>query len=114
MAGLATPATAPTGPSVTEATAWLRERGLLPELQGGSTPSNEALLRRYLALSKCAFGEALSDAARQDFLQRLLPCEHRLAAKQTDIGAVADPKYHYQLRLRNAVPIRAKPMRLRP
>lgn len=27
---------------------------------------------------------------------------------------MADPRYHYQLRLRNAVPIRAKPMRLRP
>ena len=58
-AGLAT-----TGPSVTDATAWLRERRLLPELQGELPLSDEVILRRYLALSKCAFGEALPDAAR--------------------------------------------------
>ena len=31
-----------------------------------------------------------------------------------DIGWVWDPKYHYRLDLTNAVPIRAKPPRLRP
>ena len=31
-----------------------------------------------------------------------------------DIGRVWDPKYHYHLDLTNAVPIRAKPPRLRP
>ena len=67
-----------------------------------------------MALSKCAFGKAVSAAARRDFLARLIPHEHRLAAKQTDIGAVHDPKYHYTLRLRNEAPIKHKPMRLRP
>jgi len=27
---------------------------------------------------------------------------------------VEDPKYHYELKLRNEAPIKAKPMRLRP
>ena len=111
---LASPATKAGTPSAQDAKEWLLSRGLLPELSPTQEITDEAILRRYLALSKCAFGEGVSEAAKQDFLLRLLPCEHRLAAKQTDIGAVTDPKYHYQLRLRNAVPIRAKPMRLRP
>ena len=44
----------------------------------------------------------------------MLPCEARLAAKQTDIGRVEDPRYHYRLKLRNEVGIKARPMRLRP
>ena len=67
-----------------------------------------------MALSKYAFGESVSEESKREFLRRLIPCEHRLAAKQTDIGAVSNPKYHYQLRLRNEAPIKAKPMRLRP
>ena len=67
-----------------------------------------------MALSKCAFGRAVGAGAKQRFLERLIPYEHRLAARQTDIGAVLDPKYHYTLRLRNEAPIKHKPMRLRP
>ncbi len=52
--------------------------------------------------------------AKASFLQRLVPCKNNLAAKQTDIGNVRDPKYHYQLHLNNAIPIKAKPMWLRP
>ena len=37
-----------------------------------------------------------------------------MAAVQTDIGRVEDPKYHYKLRLRNEAPIRSKPIMLRP
>ena len=40
--------------------------------------------------------------------------EKNLAAVQTDIGRVEDPKYHYKLRLRNEAPIRSKPIKLRP
>ncbi len=29
-----------------------------------------------------------------------------------DIGNVSDPKYRYELKLNNTIPIRAKPMRL--
>ena len=35
-------------------------------------------------------------------------------AKQTDIGYVKDPRYHYRLDLKDEVPIQAKPMRFRP
>ena len=76
--------------------------------------SEEQVVRRHEALSKCAFGEAVGEEARRDFLRRLLPCEARLAAKQTDIGRVEDPRYHYHLKLRNEVGIKARPMRLRP
>ena len=88
--------------------------GLLPERERGGTLPPSSIIWRYQALSKCAFGAGISDQAKRDFLQRLIPCEERLAAKQTDIGAVSDPKYHYRLKLRNEAPIRAKPMRLRP
>ena len=71
-------------------------------------------MRRYLALSKCSFGDVVPEEARRDFLRRLLPCEARLAAKQTDIGRVEDPRYHYKLKLRNELGIKARPMRLRP
>ena len=67
-----------------------------------------------MALSKCSFGDAVPEETRQDFLRRLLPCEARLAAKQTDIGRVEDPRYHYKLKLRNELGIKARPMRLRP
>ena len=53
------------------------------------------------------------EESRRDFLRRLLPCEARLAAKQTDIGRVEDPLYHYCLKLRNEVGIKVCPMRLR-
>ena len=48
------------------------------------------------------------------FLHHLLPWEDKLAAIQTDIGWVWDPKYHYHLDLTNAVPIWAKPPHLHP
>ena len=51
---------------------------------------------------------------RHAFLHRLLPWEDKLAAVQTDIGWVWDPKYHYHLDLTNAAPIRAKPPHLCP
>ena len=75
---------------------------------------DDLVLRRFKALSKCRFGAGVSDDAKCRFLQRLIPCELRLAAKQTDIGKVQDPRYHYQLRLNNATPVKAKPMRFRP
>ena len=37
-----------------------------------------------------------------------------MAAKQTDIGYVKDPKYHYKLMLKDTRPIDSKPMRFRP
>ena len=44
----------------------------------------------------------------------MVRCEDRLAAAQTDIGYVTDPKYHYRLDLKDERPIEAKPMRFRP
>ena len=76
--------------------------------------SEEQVVRRYNTLSKCAFGNAVGEESRHDFLRHLLPCEARLAAKQTDIGRVEDQRYHYRLKLRNEVGIKARPMRLRP
>ena len=71
-------------------------------------------LRRYRALCKCQFGDIVGEAVRRAFLRRLLPWEDQLAAVQTDIRRVWDPKYHYRLDLTNAVPIRAKLPRLHP
>jgi len=81
---------------------------------GGPALTEEQTMRRYAALSKCAFGDGLSEEARREFLQGILPYEHRLAAAQTDIGCVDDPRYLYRLALTNTTPISAKPMRLRP
>jgi hypothetical protein len=108
---LAAPAGADSQPEVTlvEARAWLMSHQLLTD-----GDSEETAMRRYKALSKCKFGAGVGEAAKREFLRRLIPHEHYLAAKQTDIGNVRDPKYHYRLRLNNVTPVRAKPMRLRP
>ena len=104
-------ATAADGPTLDERVAWLTEPGLLSPSKG---LSEEQVVRRYDALSKCAFGEAVGEESRRDFLCRLLPCESCLAAKQTDIGRVEDPRYHYLLKLRNEVGIKARLMHLHP
>ena len=108
---LAAPAGVESQPEATlaEARAWLKSYQLLMD-----EDSEETAMRRYKALSKCKFGAGVDEAARREFLRRLIPHEHYLAAKQTDIGNVRDPKYHYRLRLNNVTPVRAKPMRLRP
>ena len=80
--------TAVDGPMFDERVAWLTERGLLSPSEG---LSEEQVVWQYDALSKCAFGKAVGEESRRDFLCRLLPCEARLAAKQTDIGRVEDP-----------------------
>ena len=100
-----------TPPEITpaDARAWLSAAGLLEEDE-----DDDLVLRRFKALSKCKFGDGVSDDAKRRFLRRLIPCEQRLAAKQTDIGEVWDPRYHYRLRLNNATPVKAKPMRFRP
>ena len=87
-----------------------RARAVEPERRLEQRPGST----RYDALSKCAFGEAVGEESRHDFLHRLLPCEARLAAKQTDIGRVEDPRSHYHLKLRNEVSITVQPMRLHP
>lgn len=86
----------------------------MPERAEGAELPAARIIRRFQALSKCVFGAGVEEVAKKGFLRRLISCEANLAAKQTDIGEVTDPKYHYQLRLRNEAPIRAKPMRLRP
>jgi hypothetical protein len=95
--------------TLAEARAWLTSYQLLMD-----EDSKEMALRRYKALSKCKFGPGVDKVAKREFLRRLIPHEHHLAAKQTDIGNVKDPKYHYRLRLNNVTPVRAKPMRLCP
>ena len=104
-------ATVADGPTLNDRISWLTERGLLSPSKG---LSEEQVVRQYDVLSKCAFGKAVGEESRCDFLCRLLPCEAHLAAKQTDIGRVEDPRYHYCLKLRNEVGIKARPMRLRP
>ena len=52
--------------------------------------------------------------ARRRFLSELVPLELNLAAFQTDISRVGDPKYHYKLTRWNEAPIRSKPIWLRP
>jgi hypothetical protein len=79
-------------PEVTlvEARAWLKSYQLLED-----GVADEVVLRRHKALSKCQFGAGLDESAKGGFLRRLIPHKHHLAAKQTDIGNVKDPKYHY-------------------
>ena len=79
-------------PEVTlvEARAWLKSYQLLEDGE-----ADETALQRHKALSKCKFGTGVDDVAKGRFLRRLIPHEQHLAAKQTDIGNVRDPKYHY-------------------
>lgn len=44
----------------------------------------------------------------------MLPYEAFLAVKQTDIGCITDPKYEYNLRVTNQLPIRSQAMKLQP
>ncbi len=92
-----------------DAVMWLERYGLSDDQM-----SDQEKLRRYQALSKCQFGDEVTEQAKTNFLHGMVPCEKNLAAVQTDIGRVEDPKYHYKLRLRNEAPIRSKPIRLRP
>ena len=62
---------------------WLTERGLLSPEEG---LGEEQVVWQYNMLSKCMFGKAVGEESRRNFLHCLLPCEARLAAKQTDIG----------------------------
>ena len=80
---------------------------------GKELPPEQAL-HRYQALSKCQFGDTVGEAAQHTFLHCLLPWEDKLVAVQMDIRRVWDPQYHYHLDHTTAVPIRAKPPRLRP
>ena len=72
------------------------------------------MVRRYVVLSHCNFGNNVPEQSRRDFLRSLIPHEAFLAAKQTNIGYVKNPKYHYQLDLKDERPVQAKPMRFRP
>ena len=76
-------ATAADSLTLDDRVAWLTERGLLSPSEG---LGKEQVVRRYDALSKCAFSEAVGEESRRNFLCCLLPCKARLAAKQTDIG----------------------------
>lgn len=67
-----------------------------------------------MAFSKCNFSEVVGKESRRRFMQGLLSQESYLAARQTDIGYVRDPKFHYKLELTNQTPITAKPVRMRP
>lgn len=100
----------PDQPSPHEMREWLVEHELLPDPQ----LTEEACKRRYLAFSKCSFGGGVGAAARKRLMKALLPWEHRLAASQFDIGCVTDPAYHYELKLNNPTPIKAKPLKVRP
>ena len=95
------------------ARAWLRDQDLMMNDNRKELPPEWAL-RRYQALSKCQFGDTVGEAAWCAFLCHLLPCKDQLAAIQTDIGRVWDPKYHYRLDLTNAMPIWAKSPHLCP
>ena len=72
------------------------------------------MVRHYAVLLHCNFGEDVPEQSRRDFLRSLIPHEAFLLSKQTDIGYVKDPKYHYWLDLKEEGPIQAKPMRFRP
>ena len=72
------------------------------------------MVRHYVVLLHCNFGDDVPEQSRWDFLRSLIPHKAFLAAKQTDIGYVKDPRYHYRLDHKDETPIQAKPMRFRP
>ena len=92
---------------------WLHNWDLLDDPNGKELPL-EFALSRFWALSKCQFGDTVGQTTLHTFLHHLLPYEDKLAAIQTDIGWVWDPKYHYHLDLTNMVPIQVKPLHLHP
>ena len=98
-------------PTYDEIKAWLTDCGLFSPEEG---LSEEQVVWLYNTLSKCTFGKAVREESRCNFLHHLLPCEACLAAKQTDIGWVEEPRYHHCLKLRNEVGIKVHPMCLLP
>ena len=67
-----------------------------------------------MVLSHYNFGEDIPEQSRRDFLRSLIPHKVLLATKQTNIGYIKDPRYHYQLDFKDERPIQAKPMHFRP
>ena len=67
--------------SAAQAKQWLVDQDLVPELAEGTGLTEDHIRRRYLALSKCQFGDAVEEDAKRNFLRRLIPLEWRLAAK---------------------------------
>ena len=61
------------------ARAWLHDRDLMMDDNGKELPPEWALCR-YLALSKCQFGDTVDEATQCTFLHHLLPWEDKLAA----------------------------------
>ena len=94
----------PAEKEVETAWAWLHDQELLDD-HNNKELSPEQALCRFWALSKRQFGDTADEAVWCAFLHHLLPWEDKLAAVQTDIRRVWDPKYHYHLDLTNAVPI---------
>ena len=92
---------------------WLHDQDLLDNPNGKELPPDWALCRLWV-LFKCQFGDTVDETMQHAFLCHLLPCKDKLAAVQTDIRRVWDPKYHYHLDLTNTVPIQVKLPHLHP
>ena len=92
---------------------WLCNQDLLDNPNSKELPPSWAL-HSFQALSKSYFKDTVGEATQHAFLHHLLPCEDKLAAVQTDIGQVWDPKYHYHLDLTSTVPVWAKLPHLHP
>ena len=71
-------------------------------------------IRRCSLVSRCEFGPDVPIPEATKFLLKILPYEDFMAVKQTDIGYVKNPTYHYHLDLKDNRPIRSKLCRFRP
>ena len=67
--------------------------------------SDAQAIRRCRLVSRCEFGPNVPVQEARKSLFELLPFEDFMAVKQTDIGYVKDPAYHYCLDLKDDRPI---------
>ena len=65
-------------------------------------------------VSRCEFGPDVLIPEARKFLLELLPYEDFMAVKQTNIGYMKDPTYHYHVDLKDDRPTQSKLCRFHP
>ena len=65
-------------------------------------------------MSSIKFGNKVSHQVKLQFMHKLCPMEHMLAASQSDIGCITNPKYEYRLELNDVTPFEERAIRYPP
>ena len=76
--------------------------------------SDAQAIRRCSLVSQCDFGHDVPIPEARKLLLELLPYEDFMAVKQTNIGYMKDPTYHYCLNLKDDRPMQSKLCHLCP